>query len=490
VDISKYSIRANAQELGRWAGWFEIPDVIYLQDIVTYNEALSDDVRNRLRSGQVDGLSFFPYPKGNGDYRDLALLTPPDLVATRSVGDLIAPHTDGHLPPAVVSNRLARTSPAWRLRHPGKAHAELRRRAKQHLLRYGGVMAKLDVKTYYPTIDLAALELQLRAMGCGAQPVTALIGMLRAWAEATPFGGILIGPEVFGLLGNAYILPMDLRFIAMGLIHLRWVDDVWLFGQTLTDLDAGVAVSDEEFAILGVERLAEKTKYFESVEDALAAIEDTMLASMFEGMSRESWGWSRDLTRRRFEQYILEANPVLLRHFRAIVKTMVNRRDSYALHYLAVDPSLLNIDPYVSGEYVRRVGLDQQMEMALFVDLLDRSSPSRRNELDARDLHLLRACSSRSWGRAEGEVFWRIAVDQTRRGPVRAWALKAAARSPAFCRDDVVELMFEDSDPYFSRACVVTLKRSSDDSRVKKAFQAIPSVTPHLFTAKLWVLES
>lgn len=359
-----------------------------------------------------------------------------------------------------------------------------------HLLEQGGVMAKLDISSYYPSIDHDVMRIQLRSMGCSPEAVGTITAMLEAWARVAPFGGIPIGPELFGLIGNAYVLPLDLRFIAMGLVHLRWVDDVWLFGRARDELDLGVDAADEEFEFLRVQRSQEKTRYFESVEAALAEVQDAMLASMFEAFSRESWGWSRDLTRRRFEEHILEADPVLLRHLRAIVKTMTNRRDAYALHYLATDPTLLNIDPYVTGEYVRRVGLDHHAELALLVDVVDRSPSSSWDQVDGRDLHLLRALADRMWGREEGEVFWRVAMNGARRGPVRAWALKAASRSPAFRRDDVLELMFEDPDPYFSRACVTSLGRWSDDSRVKRAFRAIPSVAPHLFTAKLWVLES
>ena len=415
----------------------------------------------------------------------MVLLSPVDLVVARTFCGEIAARIDLLLPAAVFSNRLQTGPPRWRFRPFRKAHREMRGRAAE-LIRHHGGMCRTDIANYYPSINIETLRFNLRANGCPSIVVEGLLALLAGW-RAQGCEGIPIGGEAFSVLGNAYALPMDMRLTAAGTSYLRWVDDIFVFG-TAPERLAAIEAMDQELPLLDLERSVEKTRDFADEASAMAEIDDGMLASLFEYVRTRARRLSRRRLHERFLEHVIEVEALEPRRFRAILRALQYRQDSFATSYLAVDPTLLNVDPLITGDYLHDVPPTQRYG-EVFIDVLSKTSKEDRDLYDARDLHLLRALAQRTWGREEGGVFWDIAMDGTRRPSVRSWAVAAAARTPSWQLEDVLERVLEEPDLPVRRALVLSLYRALDDGRVQGLLRHIRARVPDLSAPAAWVSD-
>jgi hypothetical protein len=128
----------------------------------------------------------------------------------------------------------------------------------------------------------------------------------------------------------------------------------------------------------------------------------------------------------------LVGNPkVEPKRFRWIVKTLLNKHDSYACLSLARDPLVMNVDPKLSGKYLGEVALrGKRVKDKRVVDaIVDHPSQSREERFQALDLHMLKALRNRGFGEAEAKEFRNIATDSSRRWPVRVFGWAAYVKS-------------------------------------------------------------
>lgn len=475
-------LMANLRQIPAWAATFHVPDVVGYRDIVDAPAVFLDEAGQRCLDRSTDPPDFFPYPKGQGRYRKFTLISPLDLVIARAVAGEIVERTDSLLPTTVYSSRLHAPPPGWRFESPRCAHRSFRKAARSLAKKHGG-MLKMDVSEYFPSLDIPQLNQILLSSGCPQPAVNHLLALLRSWQQQG-CTGIPIGGEAFSVLGNAYVLPLDMRLLAQGIPYLRWMDDVFVFGNAPLRSSA-IVVADDELNRLRLARSEAKTNEYDLLA-ALQVIEDGMLTSVFDGARCLGRSASRRLLRDRFLEHVVAAEDIVTRRFRALVKGLQYRRDSFAVYWFATRPDLLNEDPIVVGDYL--LALPPPSPIAdMFVDTLTRTPRELRDGLDARDLHLLRGLSGRSWGRDEGAVFWDIAMDDSRRGPVRAWAMMAAVRSPAWRLDDVIERVLEEESPYVRRAFLLSLERHVDDRRVRSLLAHIRGWVDDLVPMAAWI---
>jgi hypothetical protein len=86
----------------------------------------------------------------------------------------------------------------------------------------------------------------------------------------------------------------------------------------------------------------------------------------------------------------------------------------------------MNVDPRLSGQYLRDAGLKN---ISVVDAIMDRLSNKAEDRFEALDLHLLGAVRLRSFGSAEAEEFRTIATDSSRRWPVRVFGWAAYVKS-------------------------------------------------------------
>ncbi len=199
---------------------------------------------------------------------------------------------------------------------------------------------------------------------------------------------------------------MDLRLEALDDVRvLRWMDDVMVFAHSLSNRIWATSSADEELALLGLGRNESKSVHTMDIWEALELINDSVLASLFEGFGRLPRKRSTELLRRCFDEEIAGVMNPEVRRFRGILKAMTFRKDGYAAPWLVQQPLEMNIDPAVAAEYLGATSLSDAKTTDAIFDLFRKQNSSPDDTFSGLVLHLLRALSSRTWGRSEGEVF-------------------------------------------------------------------------------------
>ena len=144
--------------------------------------------------------------------------------------------------------------------------------------------------------------------------------------------GLPIGPEVSAVIGNFFLRPADRSLEANGYEHLRWCDDILIFGRTITSCQSSIFVLDEILAKLRLTRSVQKTLPF----DNIASLADCLRVDEYMGM---------EAIRPAYDSQIRDNPEVEKRLFHWVIGTLKNKRDPYGCLSLACDPSLMNVDP-------------------------------------------------------------------------------------------------------------------------------------------------
>jgi hypothetical protein len=126
----------------------------------------------------------------------------------------------------------------------------------------GTTFAVADVRACYPSIRPATL---LRVVGPAAAGAA---GLLRRFDDAG-VRGLPIGPDPSAILANATLRPIDDALRRAGVRHLRWVDDVVLWGERADVVRALVALRGAA-ASLGLEVHDPKTRLLDDPGEVLA----------------------------------------------------------------------------------------------------------------------------------------------------------------------------------------------------------------------------
>jgi hypothetical protein len=151
-----------------------------------------------------------PLPKGvGGELRGMTVPDPFDDVVFRALVGRAALAIDDALGGEVTSYRLTEAGPGWTVRDyryaAGQRMSELTERVNGSDFRGLGT---LDVRNYYPSIDVAALGDQLVGVGSDPEVAAAITDYLRTWQTLWGVKGVPIGPEASGLLGNLFLVPV------------------------------------------------------------------------------------------------------------------------------------------------------------------------------------------------------------------------------------------------------------------------------------------
>lgn len=437
-------------------------------------------------------MSFFPYPKlGGTGLRWMGICDIRDLVLLRSAVGPVAEIADRTLPHNVHSSRLIRKPPAWRLRQGTKAHERFRRAVTERLLSdvFGDrflPMCAADVRSYYPSIELEFLERDLLALRCPSMSVEAICGFLRQWAERDHLRGLPVGPEFSAVLGNTFLGAVDQGLNAGGVPFERYMDDIVMFSVNGMSEEDILRVLDHALMELRLLRSIPKTTIYEDWFEAYDAIEDSLLVSLGSIRSRRA-AETPDRVRRAFDEDVWDADPPRPKRFTWVIRYLMNRRDPYAVRRLAEHIRLMNVEPATAASYLATSGLSDPQGVNGMMSALEAPPGDDR---DALDLHLLRAVSRRSWGRAEGNLFMRIAQDSQRRAAVRSWALVAAQATPAWQISEAVDFLQQESDPMVRRSAVVALARNPSVSERRKVLEHIAARSPELRYTTAWGLAA
>jgi hypothetical protein len=226
---------------------------------------------------------------------------------------------------------------------------------------------------------------------------------------------------------------------------------------------------------LRLTRSIAKTFRFDNVVDARKNVEDYLLTSLTELFKGDEDGNATNAVRRAFDEQLVNIPKVDPSRFRWIIKTLLNKRDSYGCRSLARAPSLMNVDPIWAGRYLGEVALSGKRlkDKGVADAILRRLSAPAEDQFDGLDLHLLNAVRRRSFGDAEAKEFRRIATDVTRRWPIRVYAWAAYIKS-THCYSELMEAANEEKIPQLRRGMITSLKGQSRRSFLTHARANFP----------------
>ena len=167
-----------------------------------------------------------PIPKAGGGTRWLTQLDPSGEAAFRRAVRPLAGRIERSLGPEVFALRARPSAEGWRLRPWRPARDRWRaalRAATRHAAR-GTVFAVADVLDCYGSIAPEALGVLL---GPAAEPAVDVLRRLRDAGVR----GLPVGPEPSAMLANTVLGELDRALRSSGVRHVRWVDDVVLWGS-------------------------------------------------------------------------------------------------------------------------------------------------------------------------------------------------------------------------------------------------------------------
>lgn len=211
------------------------------------------------------GPRSIPVSKPGGGTRWLTVLDPADDAAYRaSVGPLVA-RIERSLGPEVVAVRTRRDDAGWTLAPWGVGRATWRSSIRRAILdNPRATFAVADVRDCYASIS--------------RETITALLGPEAAQAVSLldrfherGVRGLPVGPEASAVLANAALSRLDQAIRSAGARHLRWVDDVVLWGRA-DEVRTAVAAMRTVGEAIGLALHEDKTRVFEDRAAAMALL--------------------------------------------------------------------------------------------------------------------------------------------------------------------------------------------------------------------------
>lgn len=194
-----------------------------------------------------------------GGVRVLTLLEPGTREEYLALVAPIAREIESSLSDRVVANRVACCAshpPELRLR-PWRRE----RRAFAHRLRAlaarRSTIAIADVRRCYASISPSTVERTLDDLGVGSAATVA--GFLSR-LERAGGRGLPVGPEASAVLANAVLARADEALHAVGVEHLRWVDDVVIGVDHPAEATEAIGVLTEALRGLGLRLNGGKTR--------------------------------------------------------------------------------------------------------------------------------------------------------------------------------------------------------------------------------------
>jgi hypothetical protein len=205
-----------------------------------------------------------PIPKPGGGLRWLTRLDPAGDAEYREAVRPLAGRIERALGPEVFALRALPASNGWRLARWGPARATWRRTLTRVVreARPGAAFAVADVRDCYGSISPETIAALLGPEAAHA------IAFLRSLHDRG-VRGLPIGPEPSALLANAVLSEMDRAVRGTGAQHLRWVDDLVLWGSA-TELRRAMGALDHVAVRMGLELHRTKTRLLADRQEAHA----------------------------------------------------------------------------------------------------------------------------------------------------------------------------------------------------------------------------
>jgi excisionase family DNA binding protein len=301
-----------------------VPDVLCYADELADRQLGIDEAARRLGAKDFGTPVQVKVPKTSFFPRNATDLSLSDRIAYQAVIQHIADEIDLQTPPTVFSAR----------RSPNKG--EFLRDGRNSWLEWNAAFKKelatgdefwvvaTDITSYFDYIKHELLIPDVQRLSSGTEAGIILREMLKTWTS-TPNSGIPQGPNASRVLGNFYLVPVDL---AMGMhapdvTYSRYMDDIRIVAKTRSEAIRALQLLDDECRKRGLNLSNKKTQLFNK-EEAIQSLEDTELddAAYLFGSTESSEQSKRVILRKLFASAV-EAD--------GNIKIVKGRRAKFAL---------------------------------------------------------------------------------------------------------------------------------------------------------------
>jgi hypothetical protein len=205
-------------------------------------------------------------PKRGGGVRWITRLDPADDAAYRAAVTPLVGRIERPLGPEVLSSRAVIAGSRWGSApwRPARARWRSVLRAAVTTALPGTVFVVTDVRDCYGSI---APETIASLLGPAATDAVALLRRFRDEGVR----GLPIGPAASAVLANAALGELDASIRAAGVPHVRWVDDVVVWGAR-SDVRRALRSLRSTAGAIGLELHEGKTIVLDAPDDARAAL--------------------------------------------------------------------------------------------------------------------------------------------------------------------------------------------------------------------------
>ena len=405
----------------------------------------------------------------------------------RALVGRVVKETDSSLGSEVTSARLLRSPPGWIATSGGSADQQRRSEALAFIdsSRFRG-LGLLDVRNYYPSIDLGILAEQLLATsdGSAARTLTEFLSSFRDFDIV----GLPVGFEASGPLGSFHLASVDHALRESGLRFTRHTDDFRLFMDDRSTWDTAKAIIEDGLHGLGLELHPRKTKNIGTEACATRQVSDCEIERVFRlldsdqpqgvaalhtmliGATEES---TRNPRRARFA-----ANQLASRsHCKVFNRVLSN--SSEAISIAPRELGRLGAVAAIQGK------LDPDLAMEKVLLLIS------KGDRDGEAYWLLRALGAGSqWPSPIGDTLERIASNRGQAHIVRSAAIEAASRCRGWRASRAIEGCRESGPVMLKRAHALTLRHAPPGRKKNRALRSVADEGPEVGIAINWVRSS
>jgi Reverse transcriptase (RNA-dependent DNA polymerase) len=228
----------------------------------------------RLNSTGARRAAKLDVAKENFGIRPAVVLDPIDRLIYQALVDNISRKIVGAMPTWVYGWRLppspkksgtyARNDLQWL-----KLIADLKRNARRY-----SFLLKTDIVSFFASIPINHLVEQIFDSGRRTAPTERLTEMLHAWDKTPDRGGLPQRSSASAVLANLYLQPVDdlighyfKRSVSRHSgTAVRWMDDIWIFGEDESDLRALQIETEHALRGIGLDLNLAKTAVFRGPE--------------------------------------------------------------------------------------------------------------------------------------------------------------------------------------------------------------------------------
>ena len=212
------------------------------------------------------GPRVLPIPKRRGGTRWLTRLDPAGDADLRRAVRPLAGRIERSLGPEVLAIRGMRRGEDWSLAPwvPARAAWQRRVRGAIRMATPGTTFAVADILDCYASISPETIGALLGPEAAHA------VALLRRFHEHG-VRGLPVGPEPSAILANAVLARLDDAIRGCGVRHVRWVDDVALWGAA-DDVRAAMSALAAASTEVGLQLHPRKTRILEDREEAAAVL--------------------------------------------------------------------------------------------------------------------------------------------------------------------------------------------------------------------------